>query len=333
MSLTGSHRFLQVHPTRRCNLSCLHCYSSSGPDRREELPLAMLRGALDDAAAAGYDVASISGGEPTLYPGLAQLLEHARELGMRTTVTTNGMLLEGRRLDDLGGRADVLAISLDGVPASHDRMRGRAGAFAAMASRLEGVRAAGITFGFIFTLTQHNLDELGWVAQFALEQGASLLQIHPLEEVGRAFDRLVDRAPTLEAAFAAIATARLREVIGDRIKVQLDFADAEACATSPCPSLPKLVRWTTRSRWRRWCTAGHRTGWYRGPDPARFPAEIRLGNLNDAPIRELSERRRRKGLADFLALSRSTFDAVTAPAEAPVVNWYDKLRRRALLIG
>ena len=45
MSLTGSRRFLQVHPTRRCNLRCLHCYSSSGPDQREELPLAMLRDA------------------------------------------------------------------------------------------------------------------------------------------------------------------------------------------------------------------------------------------------------------------------------------------------
>src|SRR3954447_10697746 len=111
MSLTGSRRFLQIHPTRRCNLSCLHCYSSSGPDQREELPLGMLRGALDDAAAAGYNVASMSGGEPTLYPGLASLLDHARGLGMRTTVTTNGMLLEGRRLDDLRGRVDVLAIS------------------------------------------------------------------------------------------------------------------------------------------------------------------------------------------------------------------------------
>ena len=42
MPATGCHRFLQVHPTRRCNLRCLHCYSESGPDRRDELPLAYL---------------------------------------------------------------------------------------------------------------------------------------------------------------------------------------------------------------------------------------------------------------------------------------------------
>src|SRR4051794_13351109 len=117
MGPTGSARVLQVHPTRRCTLRCLHCYSSSGPREREELPAALVEGALTDAAAAGYNVPSFSGGEPPLYGPLPALLEHARRCGLLTAVTTNGMLL-GRRLSALAGRVDLLAISLDGEPAS-----------------------------------------------------------------------------------------------------------------------------------------------------------------------------------------------------------------------
>jgi hypothetical protein len=64
-----------------------------------------------------------------------------------------------------------------------------------------------------------------------------------------------------------------------------------------------------------------------------FPRRYALGNLYDAPLHVLSGRWRQDGLADFLALSRSTFKAVTAPDQSPVVNWYDKLRRRALAMG
>jgi MoaA/NifB/PqqE/SkfB family radical SAM enzyme len=290
----------------------------------------LLLAALGDAAAAGYDVASFSGGEPTLYPGLGALLEHARSLGMRTTVTTHGMLLGGRRLEALRGRVDVLAISLDGEPDSHDRMRGR-GAFESMAANLEGVRTAAIPFGFVFTLTQHNLDELSWVAQFAVDQGASLLHIHPLEEVGRAAERLAGRTPdAIESAFAVWATDQLREAVGDRLQIQLDLADSEQLRNQPA---------------RVFATQG-RTDDDRPladlvsplvieadgmvvPIQHGFDRRYALGNMYDRPLRELMEGWRHDSLADFSALCRAVFDEVIVPAESPLVNWYDVLGRRA----
>jgi len=174
-------------------LKCLHCYSLSGPREREEVAASVLLAALTDAGQAGYGVASFSGGEPLLYKQLPALLHHAHDCGMITTVTTNGMLLDERKLETLQGAADLIAISLDGKPKSHNIMRASKQAFAGMLARLEGLRASEIPFGFIFTLTQYNLDELDWVASFALEQGARLLQIHPLEEVGRARAKLLFR--------------------------------------------------------------------------------------------------------------------------------------------
>src|SRR5260370_7448621 len=119
MACTGGSRILQIHPTRRCTLRCLHCYSSSGPEERGELPAALLADALTDAAAEGFTVASFSGGEPLLYRPLRELLDHAHGSGMATTVTSNGMLLDERRLAGLPGAVDLLAITLDGPPPSH----------------------------------------------------------------------------------------------------------------------------------------------------------------------------------------------------------------------
>src|SRR5215468_10045007 len=165
---------LQVHPTRRCNLSCLHCYSSSGPDQRDLLPSSTFERVLTEARSEGYRVVSFSGGEPTLYAPLPQLLGHARSLGMGTTVTSNGMLLSERLLASIAPVTNVLAISLDGIPESHNQMRGSPRAFEQMADHLPLVRASGIYFGFIFTLTQFNLNEAAWAAEFAASNGDSL---------------------------------------------------------------------------------------------------------------------------------------------------------------
>jgi MoaA/NifB/PqqE/SkfB family radical SAM enzyme len=322
-----------VHPSRRCNLHCLHCYSSSGPDERDELDIGLLCDALTDASIEGYSVVGCSGGEPLLYPRLHALLEHAHTLGMVTTVTSNGMLLDERHLATLQGAVDLLAISLDGVPASHNRMRDSERAFATMQARLAGVRRSGIPFGFIFTLTQHNLHELEWVVQFALEQGARLLQVHPLEEVGRARQRLAGGRPDeIESAYAYLEVLRLREMAGERLFVQLDLVDRELLrgepnrvfaeaepAAAPDGPLAELVSPLIVE-----------------PDGAVVPLQYgfarayALGNLHAAPLRELADRWRRERYPAFRALCRRVFDELAAPANLPFTNWYEAVSRAAV---
>ena len=103
-----------------------------------------------------------------------------------------------------------------------------------MQRNLAQVRAAGIPFGFIFTLTLYNACELDRVARFAVEQGASLLQIHPLELAGRARDLLADARPDAhEACVAYLEACRIQRAWGDRLRVQLDFLDRELAAAEP----------------------------------------------------------------------------------------------------
>ncbi len=230
MELSGARRVVQVHPTRRCNLSCRHCYSESGPGARDELPWETVRDLVTDAAALSYDLLAVSGGEPALYPHLAELLRAAKSAGMNTTVTTNGALLVPQRLDVVTEHLDLLVMSLDGPPADHDLMRGRPGAFATLAGRLDALRQRTIPFGFLFTLTQHNVHQLEWAAGFAAEQGAQLLQIHPLEAVGagRALSSAVP--DSTECGFAVLEVARLQRQFSSRLRLHLDLVPARLLA-------------------------------------------------------------------------------------------------------
>jgi len=138
---------------------------------------------------------SISGGEPLLYPDLPELLRTGRQLRMLTAVVTNGTLLNSQKLKEIGNLVDLLAISLDGVPLRHNRMRSAQRAFEQMEARLSGLREWNLEFGFVFTLTNENLEDLEWAASYAATQGAVLLQVHALESVmvGKTVKRGPDR--------------------------------------------------------------------------------------------------------------------------------------------
>jgi MoaA/NifB/PqqE/SkfB family radical SAM enzyme len=322
---------VQIHPTTRCNLRCLHCYSVSGPLEPDLLEYETVRDALTGAVEEGYKVASFSGGEPLLCQDLGKMLEHAKQLGMRTTVTSNGILLSRARLSMLAGHTDVLAISLDGVPESHNRMRASAKAFDRMLRNLEGVRASGIPFGFIFTLTQYNVNEVAWAAQFAVEQGAKLFQIHPLEEVGRAADVLRGARPDeVELAFGYLEAERLREQYGTQLFVQVDIFHRKVLEQHPewfyaeeQWSLPQsLAECVSPLVIERDGTAV--------PLGYGFGRRYALGNLVEQPLGVLARRWMRHEYVRFRDLCRRVYAEACEPSELPLLNWYELIGLRSL---
>ena len=328
MGPTGYSRILQIHPTRQCNLSCLHCYSSSSPHEKEHLTLKLLCDAMSDAAEAGFNYVSLSGGEPMLYKPLVELLEHARQLGMRTAVTTNGMLLTEQKVAQLREVVDVLAISIDGVPFSHNRIRGSQIAFDTMKTRLPLLRAAGLTFGFIFTLTQYNLDELNWVREFAMSEGAKLLQIHPLEEVGNAATRLKGSSP--DATESAYAWILAQQKIDSNIKIQVDLAFSEVIKQHPelvfagdCSNLESKPFGELISP-----LVIEADGTV-SPIQHGFSRNFSVGNLKAFPLSTLLEDWREYSLPAFHALCREVYEEIANTPSPFFLNWNSLIGKRA----
>jgi MoaA/NifB/PqqE/SkfB family radical SAM enzyme len=134
-ALVGANLYI----TQRCNLRCVYC--SSPLRRTPELSTAQWQAILDQLAELGCRRLTILGGEPLLRADLAQLIDHARGRGLRTVVTSNGLLVP-RRIEALRG-IDTLVLSLDAPGPANDAVRG-AGVFAAVEAALAAARQHGL---------------------------------------------------------------------------------------------------------------------------------------------------------------------------------------------
>jgi hypothetical protein len=95
--------------TARCNITCRHCCTCSGPEADRTVTLEFITGLIDAAARIGsIREVGLSGGEPFLFLDLVRAtLRHARGHGLGASVTSNGFwgrsARAGRMLDDLRG--------------------------------------------------------------------------------------------------------------------------------------------------------------------------------------------------------------------------------------
>ncbi|MGH2436430.1 MAG: radical SAM protein [bacterium] len=181
--------FLWLEITRRCNLRCVHCYASSGPD----LPLAERMTFLDwcrlmgEARAIGCRRLQFIGGEPTVHPDLERLLEHATCVGFkRCEVFTNATLVREdlvQTFKALGVRVHFSFYSFD--PAVHDRITGQKGSFE---RTVEGIRQlvrrrVRLTAGII--LLPENAAHLRKTRKFLRSLGVDEIGTDRVRGVGR----------------------------------------------------------------------------------------------------------------------------------------------------
>jgi MoaA/NifB/PqqE/SkfB family radical SAM enzyme len=181
--------FLWLEITRRCNLTCAHCYTSSGP----HLPLtgrmqfADWSRVMGEARAAGCRRLQFIGGEPTVHPDLGRLVEHATRAGFkRCEVFTNATLLREDLLQtfkNLGVLVHFSFYSFD--PTVHDQITGQQGSFE---RTVEGIRqlvrrrirlAAGVI------LLPQNAAHLRETRKYLRRLGVSAIATDRVRGVGR----------------------------------------------------------------------------------------------------------------------------------------------------
>ncbi len=190
--------------TRRCNLRCLHCYSTS-TDRPalDELTHSESRAMIDDLAAFGIPVLLFSGGEPLLREDIFDLIAHAHEAGLRTVLSTNGTLIDvetAGRVAEAG--LNYVGVSLDGLEPVNDEFRGQRGAFRAALTGIRNCLAAGVKVGLRLTMNGHNLDDMPGIFDLIEREGIPRVCFYHLVYTGRGRglrDQTLTHAQTREA--------------------------------------------------------------------------------------------------------------------------------------
>ena len=116
-------------------------------------------------AQVGFHKINFAGGEPTLISWLPSLVQHAKSLGLTTSVVTNGSRVTEAWLDDLAGSLNILAISIDSVDAETQRKIGRTVKGKSPMTRAdylsigESAKARGIRLKVNTVVNRHNVAE------------------------------------------------------------------------------------------------------------------------------------------------------------------------------
>jgi radical SAM protein with 4Fe4S-binding SPASM domain len=286
------------HLTRRCNLACAHCYTDAGPERgANELSAAEGRKLLDELAAYNVPAVLFSGGEPTLRPDFLELAAHGVGKGLRIVVSTNGTVITpdfARRLKETGFA--YVGISLDGLRETHDRFRGRRGAFDLALQGIRNCLAVGQKVGLRLTLTPANAGELPGVLALIEREGIPRACFYHLVPAGRGRELELLRSEE-ERRCMELLLSRAREWAAQGREIEVLTVD------NPCdgPFLylrllregsPRAPEALARLRWNGGALHGSGVGLADidaegNVHPDQFWMEVNFGNVRERPFREI----------------------------------------------
>ncbi|GHB71466.1 radical SAM protein [Persicitalea jodogahamensis] len=157
MRLVSHPVLCNYYLTYRCNATCGFCDIWERPS--PYVTLENFRQNVSDLKALGVKVIDFTGGEPLLHRQLDQLLREAKDQGMITTVTTNGLLYP-KHAEKLSGLIDMLHFSLDSpIREEHDKSRG-VKCFDKVIESIAIARRLGERPDILFTVFEENIHQI-----------------------------------------------------------------------------------------------------------------------------------------------------------------------------
>jgi radical SAM protein with 4Fe4S-binding SPASM domain len=267
---------LEVHlaVTSRCAAGCEGCYLDARPDG-DEPGASLLEQRLDAMSERGVFTVAFGGGEPTLRDDLGALAEHASSRGLTPVVTTSGLGLGPRKLEQLRRFAQV-NVSYDGGADDYEAVRGFDGA-AQAEKAISELASAGVKVGVNVVLTRDTYSRLANTIKRALDCGASEVQLLRYKPAGRAknLDYLARRLSPEQVRDFPASLRRMTAQFPE-IHLRIDCALVPFLSTDRSITAEQLERWGVFG-----CEAGHHLAAQR-VDGAMLPCSFAAASDSEA---------------------------------------------------
>jgi radical SAM protein with 4Fe4S-binding SPASM domain len=221
---SGDQRVAATRPTwaiweltLACDQKCAHCGPRAGHKRPRELDTEECLQVVRELADLGCGEVVLIGGEAYLRSDFILIIRAIREAGMACTMTTGGLNLTDERVDAmLEAGISSVTVSIDGLEATHDALRGVPGSWQRAFAALRRVKARGGRFACNTQINQRTRHELlplletiaaegihSWQIQLTVAHGAAadhpdlILQPYMLIELFAELERVIDRCEQL----------------------------------------------------------------------------------------------------------------------------------------
>lgn len=224
LPLTANFHFI-----KSCNYRCGFCYATfADVAGRPVLPEEQLF-KLTELLARRYTKVSLVGGEPTLYPGLKEMLAIVKREGALTNLVTNGSRIDAAWLEANAHVLDLLTISIDSADSATLRAVGRAtprGDVLTSTHFVELAQAArrleiGLKINTVVTTLNEAEDMADLIRDLAPERW-KILQAAPVEGQN---DELIDELTPTMAAFNEYVDGHAVALIDDGIRIVAEPID------------------------------------------------------------------------------------------------------------
>ena len=208
-----------MDPTSACNLNCEGCWAGKY-DKSDTLGFETMDRIIEEAKELGIYFIIFSGGEPTVYPRLLELVEKHPDVGFM--MYTNGTLIDDEMADKMVELGNITpAISLEGFKEQTDQRRGE-GVFDKIMETMDRLRERGIIFGTSLTATRDNVYDLFETDDFydmLIEKGVAYSWIFHYMPIGK--DPNLDMMLTPEQR--AFMADRINELRSNKPLFSIDF--------------------------------------------------------------------------------------------------------------
>lgn len=175
--------------TMKCDQPCQHCGSRSGRAREVELATEQALDVARALARMGSREVTLIGGEAYLRADCAELITCLAQAGVRVTMQTGGRAFTPERAKTFRDAGlSGLGVSIDGLAAAHDKLRGNLGSFSAAMKALRAAREVGLGLAANTQINKVNLPDLEALAARLQEEGVEAWQVQLTGPLGRAAD-------------------------------------------------------------------------------------------------------------------------------------------------
>ncbi len=175
--------------TRRCNLKCVHCRSSSELTVQDHPDFTFVQATeiLNDIKSFANPVIVLSGGEPLLREDVFDIARYGTEKGLRMCLATNGTLVTDVVCDKIKATGiKMVSLSLDGArAATHDNFRNQAGAFDGTMNAIRLFNKLSIPFLINSSFTVRNRAEIPEIFKLVKGLGATAWYMFMIVPTGR----------------------------------------------------------------------------------------------------------------------------------------------------
>jgi nif11-class peptide radical SAM maturase 3 len=175
--------------TLKCNLACQHCGSRAGDSRTDELSTSEALDLVKQLAEVGITEVTLIGGEAFMRSDWLEIARAITDAGMVCGMTTGGFGISqdtAHRMKEAGIK--VVSVSVDGLEATHDRLRGKQGSWQWAFKTMSHLKEAGISFGCNTQINRLSAPEFPSIYERIRDAGIFAWQIQLTVPMGNAAD-------------------------------------------------------------------------------------------------------------------------------------------------